>query len=239
MKNKVLFITGGAKGIGAEVVKLFAKCGYDILLHYNTSKEKAYTLKDKLENQFNTEVTLLEGDLTSSSAFAEIINVIKEKYEHIDVLINNASLSLDCDILEKTKEEFLKVLEVNTVVPVLLLKELYELLEGGTVVNVSSTDSIDTGSIYNIDYCASKAGLNAATKLLSDRFSNICFYAVAPNWVKTEAVLEMEPEYLKSELKRIGQENLIEPIFVAEKIYNIVENKQMPSGSIVRIDEVK
>ena len=239
MKNKVLFITGAAKGIGAEVAELFAKFGYDILLHYNTSKEKAYVLKEKLEQCYHIQVTLLEGDLTNEMIRRDIISIIKENYEHIDVLVNNAALSLDCDILEKTKEEFLKVLEVNTVVPVLLVKELYELLEGGTVVNVSSTDSLDTGSPYNIDYCASKAGLNVVTKLLSDRFSNICFYAVAPNWVKTEAVLEMEPEYLESELKRIGQKELIEPKAVAEKICDIVGNKHIPSGSVVRIDEVK
>lgn len=239
MKKKVLFITGGAKGIGAAITELFSSAGYNILLHYNTSKEKAYALKERLEQQYHSQITLLEGDLADEGDRRAIVSKIKENYEHIDVFVNNAALSLDCDVLEKTKEEFMKVLEVNTVVPFLLIKDLHTNLHDGVVINISSTDAWNTGSVYNIDYCASKAGLNVVTKLLSDRFPNIGFYALEPNWVKTEAVLEMEPEYLKNELARIGQKELIEPSVVAKEIYNIVENKQLPSGSIIRIDEVK
>ena len=67
------------------------------------------------------------------------------------------------------------------------------------------------------------------------RFPNLNVYAVAPNWVKTPSVLEMDPEYLLNELKRVGQKELIEPYTVAFEIYNLTKGIY-PSGSIIRID---
>ena len=236
MNKKVVLITGAAKGIGAEVAKEFAKNGYQLILHYFTSVDKVVKLKKELEIKYNTEVFLVKADL---SIELEINNMIKEicnKFDRIDVLVNNAALSMDCDILEKTKEQFIKVLEVNLIAPFLLVKKLSTVLEGGTVINISSTDADDTGSSFSIDYCASKAGLNSLTKTLALAYPNIRICAVAPNWVKTEAILEMDPVYLENELKRIGQKELIEPSVVAKKIMEIVENKKIISGTIGRIE---
>ena len=87
-----------------------------------------------------------------------------------------------------------------------------------------------------MDYSVSKAGLNCLTKLLSDIYTNIRIYALAPNWVKTESILEMEPNFLQSELQRIGQKRLILPGEVASKIINIVKDESLSSGSIIRLD---
>lgn len=236
MNKKVVLITGSAKGIGAEVAREFAKTGYQLILHYFTSVDRVIKLKEELELKYSTQVFLIQANLSNEIEINYMIKEIINKFSKIDVLVNNAALSMDCDVLEKTKEEFVKVLEVNLIAPFLLIKKLSTALAGGTVINISSTDADDTGSSINIDYCASKAGLNSLTKTLSLAYPNIRICAVAPNWVKTEAVLEMEPTYLESELKRIGQKNLIEPNIVAKKIIEIVEDTKIPSGSIERIE---
>lgn len=236
MNKKVVLITGSAKGIGAEVAREFAKTGYQLILHYFTSVDRVIKLKEELELKYSTQVFLIQANLSNEIEINYMIKEIINKFSKIDVLVNNAALSMDCDVLEKTKEEFVKVLEVNLIAPFLLIKKLSTALAGGTVINISSTDADDTGSSINIDYCASKAGLNSLTKTLSLAYQNIRICAIAPNWVKTEAVLEMEPTYLESELKRIGQKNLIEPNIVAKKIIEIVEDTKIPSGSIERIE---
>ena len=224
-----------ALGIGAATANEFAKKNYDIILHYFTSKDSVIKLKNDLEKKYNTSVYLVQADLSKEEDILTLVTNIKLSYSKIDVLVNNAALSIDCDILEKSKNQFLKVLEVNLIAPFLLIKELSCLLQEGVVINISSTDADDTGSSLNIDYSASKAGLNSLTKTLSLAFSNIRICAVAPNWVKTEAVQEMDKEYLNSELKRIGQQYLISPEEVAQKIINIVENENYISGSIIKI----
>lgn len=236
MDKKVVFITGAAKGIGAALAHEFAKNNYDLILHYYTSEEKIYRLKEQLEKEYSSSIFLVKADLSNEYEINEMMNNITNKFLKIDVLINNASLSMDCDIQEKTKEEFMKVLAVNLVAPFLLIKNLSPYLKGGTVINMSSTDADDTYNPISVDYCASKSGLNTLTKVCSDRFLDVRFFAVSPNWVKTEAVLEMNPSYLEEEMKRIGQERLIEPDYVALEVYNIVQNNEIKSGTIIRIE---
>lgn len=236
MNKKVVMITGAAKGIGAATALEFAKNNYDLILHYNKSKEEVECLKQRLETEYKVNVLLVRCDLTSELEITKMISKINNMYSHIDVLVNNAALSLDCYISNKTKEEFMKVLEVNLVAPFLLVKYLSNNLDKGVVINVSSTDADNTGNVYNIDYSASKAGLNSITRTLSIVYPNIRICGIMPNWVKTEAILEMEHNFLESELKRIGQKELIKPEEVAKKILNIVQDETYKTGSIIRLD---
>ncbi len=236
MDKKIICITGAAKGIGAKVAEIFAKNGYNIILHYNSSSLLAENLKRTLEQKYVINVYLYQADLSKEDEINALINYIKSITDHLDVLVNNAAISLDCDISLKSKKEFVNVLEVNLIAPFILIRGLSSILNSSVVINISSTDGIDTGSTYNIDYSVSKAGLNNLTQILSIVYTNIRIYALAPNWVKTESILEMDPEFLKSELKRVGQKELISPNEIAKKIFDLVNNDNLPSGSVVRMD---
>ena len=102
---------------------------------------------------------------------------------------------------------------------------------------MASTDGIDTYSIYNLDYAISKAGIIQLTKSMSLIFPNIKTIAIAPNWVNTESTMEINEEYLKQELKRIGQEKLIKVDTVTDKIISIINNKNIKSGEVIKIYE--
>ena len=164
-----------------------------------------------------------------------MISTVINEFGHIDVLVNNAGIAMDNDIFDKSRDEFLRVLEVNLLGTFLVTKEAVKHMEKGTIINVSSTDGIDTYNPLSMDYCASKAGIISLTKTLALRFPNLNVYAIAPNWVKTPSVLEMDPAYLLNELKRVGQKELIEPYTVALEIYNLTKNI-FPSGTIMRLD---
>ena len=110
------------------------------------------------------------------------------------------------------------------------------ILNDSYVINMSSTDGIDTESIYNIDYSASKAGIISLTKSFALSYPHIKFISIAPNWVDTESTREMNQDYLKEELKRINQNKLITIDCVVNKIIHIIVDKNIKSGDLIRID---
>ena len=232
--KKVVLVTGSSKGIGYDTIIEFAKQNYDVVINYNTDKEGALELQKNI-HKYGGKSLVIKADVSNEKEVKDMISTVIAEFGHIDVLVNNAGIALDNDIFDKSKDEFLKVLEVNLVGTFLVTKEVVKYMKKGTIINVSSTDGIDTYNSLSMDYCASKAGIISLTKTLAERFPNLNIYAVAPNWVRTPSVLEMNPEYLHNELKRIGQKELIEPYKVASTIYDLTKNI-FPSGRVIRID---
>ena len=235
MYKKLAIVTGSAKGIGKELIIGLAKEKYDVVITYNTSEKEALELENYIVDNYNVNAIAIKCDITKEEDIINLKNTILEKYNHIDILVNNAAYACDNYIDEKTKEEFMKVLEVNVVGTFLVTKYLYKYMDNGVIVNVSSTDSIDTYSEISMDYSASKAAINNLTKTLSLSLNNIKVIGVMPNWTNTESIKEMNPEYLKSELKRIGQEKLEEPKEVAKNIIDLINDTNIQSGEIRRV----
>lgn len=227
--KRVAIITGCAKGIGKEIALSLARDGYDIVGTYNSSDISSV---QRRINSIGVKGTFYKLDLRDFNSIEKFYNEVSTKYSHVDILVNNAALSIDNEIEYKTKDEFMNVLEVNLVAPFLLVKKFKNIMDQGIVINISSTDGIDTYQSLNIDYSASKAGLINLTKSLSLAISNIKFYVICPNWVSTESVMEMNPEYLEKEMNRIGQYKLIDPKEVALKILFLIDS-DYKSGSVI------
>ena len=225
-----ILITGATRGIGKEIAILFAKHKHDIIFTYNKNFELALQLEKELK-EYNVDVSLYHLDITNTNEINELVSNIG----NIDILVNNAALSMDNNIEEKTKKEFEQVLGVNLVGPFMLIKKIAPIMKKGVIINICSTDGIDTYSNISVDYCASKAGLINLTQNLATYYKDIRLYALCPNWVNTESVLEMNKGYLRREMKRIGQKKLIDKKDVAKMVYDLVKSKKK-SGSIVRMD---
>lgn len=232
---KVAIITGCAKGIGREIALELARDGYNIVGTYLTSKNEIENLKRRID-LIGVKFEYYKLDLSEETEIQKFCNIIKSKYKFIDVLVNNAASASDAPFLEKTSKEFLNVLKINLLAPFLIIQNLYNIILGGTIINISSTDGINTYGKLNIDYSASKAGLINLTKSLSLELENTKVYAICPNWVNTESIREMSPEYLKEEMDRIGQRNLIDPKAVAKKVIQLIET-DTSSGSIVVMED--
>ena len=233
--KKTAIITGCAKGIGREIALELARDGYNIIGTYNTSLNEANALKNKIEaigvNFYSYKVNFLNDKETMS-----FVNNIKKEFKNIDVLVNNAALSLDNNFRDKTIEEFKAVLQVNLITPFILIQKLCDIMKDGVIINVSSTNGINTYTKLDMDYSASKAGLINLTKSLSLELNNNRIYSICPNWVNTESVRDMNQDYLKEEMGRIGQLNLIDPKDVAKKVINLIES-DIKSGSIIVMED--
>ncbi len=216
-KDKIMLVTGASRGIGRTIANYFSNLGVNVISTYYSNKiDDGYYL-----------------DLSNESSISELANTIKAKYGKIDYLINNAAISLDSYLFDKTKEEFMKVLEVNVVGTFLVMK-YFDSIVDGYIINISSTDGIDTGSIYSIDYNASKAAINSLTKTFSLESKNKII-GICPNWVDSESTNNMDKAYLDSELERINQDKLIKEDTIPQVIDKCLK-EGIETGSIIRIE---
>ena len=232
--NKVILITSGYNGIGKELIYNFARCKAKIIVTYHNHYQETLDIIFDIKNKYNICVDTFYLDLCQEDSISKLYNYVNEKYGHIDILINNAALSMDSYYLDKTKDEFMKVLETNVLGTFLMIKYFINLLNNGYIFNISSTDGIDTGNVYSIDYNVSKAGINMITKTIALDNSNK-IYSICPNWVDTESTRSMDKDYLDSELKRVNQKRLINPQKIFEVIDDCIKNN-IESGSIIRIE---
>ena len=219
----VALITGAASDIGKSVALTLNKNGYDLVLLYH-NKDIDYL------NELNN-TSSYKCDITNEEEVMNIINAV----DKIDLLINIAAISMDNKIKDKTKEEFMKVLEVNLVGTFLVTKYAVNKMDNGAVINLSSLDSTKTFNSLSVDYIASKAGVNTLTKTFSLEYPNIRFITLLLPWIKTSSVLEMNPEYLKEEMNKYNQDRLMEVDEVSNKIMDTI-NSNTPTGSIIEVD---
>lgn len=213
-----ILIIGGSSDIGISLAKYLSSLGYNVVNTYNKHK-------------FND---MIKCDVTNEIDIENTIKYSISKYGRIDVLINMAAIYCDNDFLSKTKNEFMRVLEVNLVGTFLCNKIYSKYTTNGIIINIGSTDGIDTYNMYNIDYAASKAGVINISKSIS-KCTNNKVLCVCPNWIESDSTKSMDDKFLSSELSRIGQDRLITLPEFNKSIYEII-NGNFDSGSIIRID---
>lgn len=225
---KYVLVTGGAQGLGKEIVKSLAINGYNVIIGYLNSSEEAYKLCDEIKSKYNVNVVVKQIDITCEE---DVKNIYKEF--DVDILINNASLSSDNYIEDKSFDEFMKVVSVNLGGTYLMCKYANNVK---TIINISSKDGIDTFNPISLDYSASKAGIINLSSNLSLYYKDKRIYTVCPGWINTDSVKNMNPNYLKTEMERIEQKELLDKEFVAEQIVGLIDSG-IKSGSVVVIDE--
>ncbi len=237
--SKVVLVTGASRGIGKDTAIEFAKNGYDVLINYNKGEEEANKLSSFLINNYGINTLLIKADLSKEEDINNMVNVILKKFDHIDVLVNNAAIALDCLIEDKTKENFIKTLDVNLISPFLLSRLCAKYMpKGSSIINVSSTNGIDTYYPYSLDYDASKAGVISLTHNLSQVYSpNIRVNCVAPGWVMTDMNKDLDEEYIKEESDKILLNRFATPEEIAKVIFFLAsEDASYINNTVIRVD---
>ncbi len=238
---KTVLITGGTRGIGYATAKVFASHGYTLILSYCNKEEHAKKAKKKLEESYSVSVFLIQLDLSKEEQIKENVNQILQQFSTIDCLVNNAGIAIDTCFEDKTKENFLKTLEVNLIGPFLLSRLIGDQMEKqgfGSIINVSSTNGLDTNYPESLDYDASKAGLISLTHNLANHYGKtIRVNAVAPGWVRTDMNQELEEEFIQKETSKILLGRFAEAEEIAKVIYFLASSDaSYIQDEIIRID---
>ena len=172
--NKVVLITGGAKGIGKAIALELAKNNYDIVINYLTSKKEAMELRETIINDYGVKCLAIRADISLENEVDQMVTTIESELHGVDVLINNAAVDLSNLFHLKNAEEFRRTLDVNVVGAFNCSKRVYKYMlekEYGRIINVSSTNGINTYYPMCIDYDASKAALISLTHNLAFEFA--------------------------------------------------------------------
>ena len=236
--RKTVLITGGSRGLGASISRIFAQNNYNIIINYKERDINAFNLKKELESNYNVDVLLVKADISVEEEVKEMFQNIIQKYPKIDVLVNNASIALDNDLNNKDALEFKRVLDVNLLGTYLVTKYSLDLFDTGSIINVASTNGIDTGYIESIDYDASKAGVIALTHDFARALApDICVNAVAPGWINTDMTSNLNPEFKKNEIDKILLKRFADPEEVAKVVFFLASSDaSYINDSIIRVD---
>lgn len=239
--RKTVLITGGSRGLGRACALKFAKLNYNIIINYNNSYEEALNLKKYILENYSVFVLLVKADISNEQEVINMIDVIKNNYEKVDCLINNAGIAIDTLFEDKTVQNFRKIIDVNLIGTFLVSKYIGSLMlkeKSGTIINVSSTNAIDTYYPYSLDYDASKAGVISLTHNLARQFAPyIRVNCVAPGWINTEMNKELDREFIEEENKKILLERFSEPSEIANVIAFLASDEaSYINGSVIRVD---
>lgn len=188
---KVL-VTGGARGLGLAISLYYLKMGHSVVVNYNNSRDLAL----KLKSEYGDRVSIVKADVSNEDDVKRMFDALGK----LDVVVNNAGIAKDSDPMEKSAEEFLEVIKVNLLGTFLVSKYAVNHVDKGCIVNISSTNALDTYYPESMDYDASKAGVISLTHnfslYLKDR--DIRVNVVCPDWIDTDMNLGMDEEYKKS-----------------------------------------
>ena len=239
--KRVVLITGAAGGIGGAIALELAENGYDIAVNYLHSQEKAFELKRKIED-LGVRCTAVQADVSKEEEVERMVRQIEEELGSVDILINNAAIDEPDLFHQKTAEQFRRILDVNVVGAYNCAKAVYPHMkeqEYGNIVNISSTNGINTYYPMCFDYDASKAALNSLTHDLAVQFAPyVRVNAIAPGFIGTEKELEgYDEEFLKQETEKILLRRYGEPEEVAHLVkFLISEEADYINNTIIRID---
>ncbi len=239
-ERKTVLVTGAARGIGKEVALKFADQGYNVVINYVSDNTDVNALKQEFQEK-NVECLIIKADVSKAEEVTKLVEKSIEKFEKIDVLVNNAGITKDNLLLRMTEEEFDKVIEINLKGTYLVTKAVSKYMmkkRQGSIINLSSVVGV-SGNAGQCNYSASKAGIIGFTKSIARELAsrNIRVNSVAPGFIATDMTAVL-PDNVKETinnqipLKRIGSAKE-----VAELIYFLGSDlSSYITGQVINID---
>ena len=222
--KKVVLITGGISGIGAEIACTLKNNNYKVIANYPPGRET----DAKLFKQDN-EIDVIEFDAASYNSTRTAFEHMSAKHGHVDVLINNAGITRDTFLHKMTEESWNDVINVNLNSVFNCTRHVIEMMrknEFGRIINLSSVNAL-IGQIGQTNYCASKAAIIGFTKALAKENASkgITVNAIAPGYVDTEMTQKIDKEFVeKNILPMIPQGRFAKPIEIANLVLYLISN---------------
>ena len=231
----VAIVTGGGTGIGAACCEALAREGFRVGIHYRRSETQARAVLSKIETGF-----LLKADLADVDDVETMVASIKEEAGRVDVLVNNAGLSVNNDINSMKIEEFdlqRSMLRGTWYLTKRILR-LFMLRRGtGRIINISSVVG-HTGNKWQIPYTMEKAALDAFTKSLTRELQGreILVNSVAPGFIDTAMTAELSDEVRQGIAQNIPLGRMGRPEEVADVVAFLARGGTYITGSVIHVN---
>ena len=239
LEGKVALITGGTRGIGLEVVKLFKENQAEVIL-FGSRKESVEKAINNLKKE-GLEVFGYYPNLSDYEEVSKTVDEIRTRFGHIDILVNNAGISANKKIEDTTSQEFENIMNLNVKAMFHMIKAVTPIMKeqkGGVILNTSSMVSI-YGQPSGIGYPTSKFAVNGLTKSLARELApaNIRVNAVAPGITNTDMVKNLPKEMIEPLIKTIPLGRIGEPRDIANAFLFLASDMaSYITGNILSVD---
>ncbi|MDW7662096.1 MAG: 3-oxoacyl-[acyl-carrier-protein] reductase [Bacillota bacterium] len=234
---KVAIVTGAGRGIGRSIAEVLANEGYNLVLNYRSNKDEL----EQFVQTLKTKVLLVQGDVSDYADAERIIQITKETFGQIDLLVNNAGITRDNLLIKMTEEEFDSVSNTNLKGTFNCTKHIARIMmkqRFGRIVNIASVVGI-TGNIGQANYAASKAGVIGFTKSVARELAprGITVNAIAPGFIKTKMTDAISDEAKSAALSKIPLGTFGTPEDVANVVAFLASDKAAYiTGQVIKVD---
>jgi 3-oxoacyl-[acyl-carrier protein] reductase len=242
LRNKVALVTGGSRGLGADICHALVKAGVSVVLNYCSNEAAARQVVKSIEDEGGS-VAALCADIAQEKEVEKLIEFTIAKMGHLDILINNAAVNSDYKVEQLDVDEWDRIMRVNLRGTFLCCKHAIGELrksKNGRIINMSS-QGVRKGSIAHAHYSASKMGIMGFTRSLAREVASdgITVNAVAPGRIMTDMLAsnlkhnDKRDEWLKqTPLGRFG-----EPHEVADLVVFLASTKaSYITGQTIAVD---
>jgi 3-oxoacyl-[acyl-carrier protein] reductase len=239
MGEKVAIVTGGSGDIGRAISLDLAKQGYHLVLtqHRGSCDEVAHEIE-----RLGRQVLLIHADMANLKDLKELISKTVNRFGGLDVLVNNAGINFHTPLFEIEEKEWDKVVDTNLKGTFFLSLYAFKIMKeknGGRIINISSQNSKDGGTLSGAHYAATKAGINVLTIRLAREFApyKITVNAVAPGPIASAMTKQAPPEIYQAFLRKIplGREGKPEEV-AAVVAFLASESASWITGEIIDIN---
>ena len=234
IQNKIAIVTGGSRGIGSSIVQKLAQNGFEVVLNYNSSYEQAKQIA-----MTNSNIHIFKADVSKYEEVCNLVNFTINKFGKIDLLVNNAGISLIKTINDTTISDFDNILKTNLYSAFYTCKEVSKYMihqKSGNIINISSIWGL-IGASCEMAYSVSKAGLDSITKSLAKELgpSNIRVNSIAPGIINTKMNNFLNEDEKKQLISEIPLEKIGTPDDVAECVLFLVKSNYI-TGQIIQVN---
>lgn len=237
-EQKIALVTGGARRIGAAIVKKLHDSGYNVVIHCNNSLQEAHELAKHCNEQRLDSALVLQRRLDQNVAAQEIMETISDWAGRLDLLVNNASVFLRTKWSTFNESDWDALFTIHVKVPFLLSVAARPLLvkQSGLIINITDIHAEKPLQDYSV-YCQSKAALEMQTKSLALEFApEIRVNAIAPGAIIwPEKANSLTPEAQKKIIAKTPLKKHGHPDYIAQTILALAENPFI-TGQIIKID---
>ena len=235
--KKTIFITGAAKRIGKEIALCFSEMGWNIIIHYNSSKNDAQVLADEINGINPDSAITVQGNLDVKEDVEKVINEVRDAFPTIDLLINNASTFYPTPIEDISEEHWDKLVGSNLKGPLFLIKGLRDKLKEskGSIINITDTNLSKGVANYSI-YSAAKAGLESITKGLARELApDIKVNAIAPGAMLEPPDVTWTEEQKNKVISSIPLNRMGSEKDISEAVKFLAKSNYI-TGQIIKVD---
>ncbi len=239
MSKNVVIVTGGSRGIGYEIVKLFLENSYSVIYTYLHRNENMDKLKD-IVSENNVIFESYRLDISNSKEVKQFKNWFIEKEYNLIGLVNNAGITINNLLISMSDEEWNKVINVNLNGTFYMCREFAKLMlvnRKGFIINISSTHGIN-GTLGGANYAASKGGVIALSKSLGYELAKfgIRVNVIAPGYIATDMISDFTEKQSATLKKKIQLSRFGDPREVAEMVIFLAKGNHFCQNSVITMD---